>query len=143
MTPVPICGDMLVVVAGDHAVAQAPEQADVVPLSASKAYRVKPRPSVRIVPRDVLRTARAAPPPAGADPVDGLGAAPPYRGPPPGLAADGLQAARVRAPAAATAGRARTALRRRRWVRRRLGVSMSVPLVGSPRIAAFPGRPPL
>src|SRR3954470_10443826 len=116
---------MLVVVTGGHAVAQAPEHFDVVPLSASKAYRVKPRPSVRIVPKEVLRTARAVPLPAGADPVDELGEVLPDTGPLPGLAAaPWLQAVRVRAPAAAKAGRARIAPRRRPSMRRRLDVCM-------------------
>src|SRR5262249_22415239 len=63
-------------VTGGHAAAHAPVQADVVPLSASNAYTVKPLPVARIVPSAVCRSVSAllpaAPaPPAGA--LDGAG----------------------------------------------------------------------
>src|SRR5260370_1714781 len=70
-----------VVVTGGHPAAHAPAQADMVPLSASKAYRVKPCPSVTMLPSEVCRTVSAAPPTAGEPAAAGLDAAGPY-GPP-------------------------------------------------------------
>src|SRR3954454_3340285 len=90
-----------------------------------------------MVPRGVLRTASAVLPAAGAASVAWLGELPPY-GVLPGPAADGLQAARVRAAlAAATASRGRTVLRRRLIVRRGPEMCMSVPFVGPPRMATL------
>jgi hypothetical protein len=57
-TPLPtlILPRDVMVVSGGQARAHAPVQWDLVPLSAANAYRVKPRPSVRIVPSEVRRT---------------------------------------------------------------------------------------
>ena len=76
---------VLVVVTGGQATAHAPKQADLVPLSASNAYTVKPRPVVRTVPSAVCRAVSAGPPPVIAwarGALDGVGPYGPALGPP-------------------------------------------------------------
>src|SRR5262249_43381392 len=71
-------------VTGGHAAAHAPVQADVVPLSASNAYTVKPLPVVRIVPSAVCRSVSALLPAAPAPPAGGGVGAGGHGAPPPG-----------------------------------------------------------
>ena len=92
---------VLLAVTGGQAAAHARVQAEVVPWSASKAYTVKPRPVVKIVPTAVCRSASAAPPAALARAAGALDGAAPSGPVPP---AEELRAATTTAEAVTASG---------------------------------------